>query len=50
MIESNLVKFIIFIMANVNVIKENNLVEDIATTSDELLCQKNEKDLIDLKL
>ena len=41
-----LVKVIIFTMANVNVINENNSVEDIAITLDELLCQKNEKDLI----
>ena len=33
---------------NVNVINENNSVEDIAITLDELLCKKNEKDLIDL--
>ena len=35
-------------MANVNVINENNLVEDTAIMLDELLCQKTEKDLIDL--
>ena len=35
-------------MANVNVINENNLVEDIAIMLDELLCQKTEKNLIDL--
>ena len=32
----------------VNVINESNSVEDIAITLDELLCKKNEKDLIDL--
>ena len=35
-------------MMATNVIKENNSVEDIAITLDELLCKKNEKDLIDL--
>ena len=35
-------------MANVNVINENNLAEDIAIMLDELLCQKSEKDFIDL--
>ena len=49
MTESKLFKVIIFIIAtNVNVINENNSVEDIAITLDELLCKKNEKDLIDL--
>ena len=33
---------------NVNVINENISVEDIAITLEELLCKKNEKDLIDL--
>ena len=33
---------------NVSVINENNSVEDIAITLDELLCKKNEKDLTDL--
>ena len=35
-------------MANVNIVNENSSVEDIAITLDELLCQKNEKDLINL--
>ena len=35
-------------MANVNGINEKSSVEDIAITLDELLCQKNEQDLIDL--
>ena len=35
-------------MANVHVINENSSVEDIAITLDELLCQKNEEDLINL--
>ena len=48
MIESKLVKVIIFIIAHVNVVNENSSVEDIAITLDELLCQKNEKDLINL--
>ena len=38
--KSKLVKVIIFIMANANVINENPSVEDIAITLDELLCQK----------
>ena len=33
---------------SVNVINENNSVEDISITLDELLCKKNEEDLIDL--
>ena len=48
-IGSKLTKVIIFMMAtNVSVINENNSVEDIAITLDELLCKKNEKDLTDL--
>ena len=48
-IRSKLTKVIIFMMAtNVSVINENNSVEDIAITLDELLCKKNEKDLTDL--
>ena len=35
-------------MANVNVINDNSSVEEIAITLDELLCQKNEKNLINL--
>ena len=35
-------------MANVNIINENSLVEDIAITLDELLSQRNEQDLINL--
>ena len=35
-------------MMATNVIKENNSVEDIAITLHELLCKKNENDLIDL--
>ena len=48
MIESKLVKVIIFITANENVINEKNSVEGIAIILDKLLCQQNEKDLIDL--
>ena len=33
---------------SVNVINENDSVEDISITLDELLCKKNEEDLIDL--
>ena len=48
-IGSKLTKVIIFMIAtNVSVINENNSVEDIAITLDELLCKKNEKDLTDL--
>ena len=35
-------------MANVNIINENSLVEDIAITLDELLSQRNEQDLINV--
>ena len=37
-----------YVMASLNVTNENDSVEDITIILDELLCQKNEKDLIGL--
>lgn len=39
---------IIFIMANVNTTNKNSSVVELAIMLDELLCQKNEKNLMDI--